>query len=128
MTFGEAVKSGFSNYVNFRGRASRSEYWWWALFTIVLAVGIQVVFGMVAGSETGATLANLASLVLFLPSLAVGVRRLHDTDRSGLWMLIGLIPVIGIIVLIVFFVQIGTPGQNRFGPPPPQTLLAAPAR
>lgn len=128
MTFGDAIRSGFSNYLNFRGRASRSEYWWWALFTILLAIAIQVVLGTLLGEETGAFLANLASLVVLLPSIAVGVRRLHDTDRSGWWMLIGFIPVIGIIVLIVFFVQTGTDGPNRFGPPPAQGLLPAAPR
>ena len=66
-------------------------------------------------------LSGIASLALFLPNLAVGVRRLHDTDRSGWWVLISVIPIIGWIVLLVFLVSSGTPGGNRFGPPPAGT-------
>lgn len=69
------------------------------------------------GSSTG-FIGLVASLVLLLPSLAVGVRRLHDTDRTGWWLLIGVVPIIGAIVLIVFFVLDSTPGANRFGPNP----------
>jgi uncharacterized membrane protein YhaH (DUF805 family) len=114
MNFVEAIQSGFSNYVNFSGRAQRSAYWWWFLFVIIVDIVASLIDGML-GVQIVAALAGLAML---LPSIAVGVRRLHDTDRSGWWLLIGLIPLIGAIVLIIFFVQKGTTGPNRFGPDP----------
>ena len=127
MSFGEAIRSGFDNYANFSGRASRSAYWWWALFNFLVSLAAQILdralglgpvgadttYGLRAGVITG-----LLGLALLLPSLAVGVRRLHDTDRSGWWLLIALIPIIGWLVLIFFFVTPGTPGPNRYGPPP----------
>ena len=127
MSFGEAIRSGFDNYANFSGRASRSAYWWWALFNILVSlaaqfldrvlglgpVGADTNYGLRAGLLTG-----LLGLALLLPSLAVGVRRLHDTDRSGWWILIALIPIIGWLVLLFFYVTPGTPGPNRYGPPP----------
>ena len=111
MNFGQAITSGFSNYVNFSGRAVRSEYWYWVLFVILvdivtnivdLALGVQVTTG-------------LFGLAVFLPGLAVAVRRLHDLDRSGWWFLLVLIPLIGWIVLIVWYCTKGTAGANRFG-------------
>jgi uncharacterized membrane protein YhaH (DUF805 family) len=127
MTFGEAIQSGFSNYANFNGRAPRSAYWWWWLFTVLVSLVAQFLdrglglapmamepnYGLRAGLISG-----IASLVLLLPSLAVAVRRLHDTDRSGWWLLIAIIPIIGWLVLIFFFASPGTLGPNRYGPPP----------
>lgn len=108
----EAVKAVFSNYATFSGRARRSEYWWFVLFNIIVAVVLALVMG-------GNNLANsLWSLAVLLPSLAVGARRLHDIDRTGWWLLISFIPVIGLIVLIVFFATKGTAGPNRFGTDP----------
>lgn len=123
MGFGDAVRSGFSNYVNFEGRASRSEYWWWIVFTILAALVasiLELLLGLRPIIEETAfgPLYGLVTIALFLPTLAVAVRRLHDTDRSGWWYLLILIPLIGMIVLIVFLASSGTPGPNRFGPPP----------
>jgi len=124
MTFGEAVKSGFDHYVKFDGRASRPAYWWWFLFAILVAACASIIdaaigsFGVVSG---------IAGLVLLLPGLSVAIRRLHDTDRTGWWILIGLIPLIGFIVLLVFYLQKGDPGENRFGPPPAESAAPAPA-
>ena len=112
MNFTQAISSGFSNYVNFAGRAVRSEYWYWVLFVIVVSIVASIIDAVL-----GTTLFNpIFSLAVLLPSIAVGVRRLHDLDRSGWWLLLGLIPLIGAIVLIVWFVGRGTPGANRFGP------------
>ena len=114
MNFTQAISSGFSNYVNFAGRAVRSEYWYWVLFVIVVSIVASIIDAVL-----GTTLFNpIFSLAVLLPSIAVGVRRLHDLDRSGWWLLLGLIPLIGAIVLIVWFVGRGTPGANRFGPDP----------
>ncbi|HWC94496.1 MAG TPA: DUF805 domain-containing protein [Pseudolabrys sp.] len=116
MNFVEAIQSGFSNYVNFSGRAQRSAYWWWALFYFIVLIVADILDVVIFGSPSA--LYAIATLAMLLPTLAVGVRRLHDTDRSGWWLLIALIPLVGIIVLIIFFVQQGTTGPNRFGPNP----------
>jgi uncharacterized membrane protein YhaH (DUF805 family) len=104
MTFGESISSCFSKYVTFNGCASRSEYWWFFLFTLLMSIATGIV------SEA---LSGLFSLAVLLPSLAVGVRRLHDTDRSGWFLLLWLIPVIGWIVLLVWAIQEGKE-PNRF--------------
>lgn len=119
MDFSQSISTCLSKYATFSGRAQRSEYWWFALFTVLVSLGTQFL-----DLFLGFPLLNmLASLALLLPSLAVGARRLHDTDRSGWWLLIILVPVIGWIVLLVFFCSRGTVGPNRFGADP----LAAPA-
>ena len=119
MGFGEAISTGFSNYVNFSGRAVRSEYWYWALFTIIggIVAGVvdRVVFGGGALAGGLGIIGVLFNLAILLPSIAVGVRRLHDLDRSGWWLLLLFIPLIGAIILIVWFCMRGTPGPNRFG-------------
>lgn len=123
MSFVAAIRSVFSQYVGFQGRARRSEYWWFALFCFLLGIVTAILdpalgtdFGDSFGS--GGVISSLVNLALVLPSLAVGARRLHDTDRSAWWLLIALIPLVGAIVLLIFFVQDGTPGANRFGPSP----------
>lgn len=114
----EATKACFSKYVTFSGRARRAEYWWFILATILVSIVLGVIDGLLGlGGEFG-LLGNIWSLAIFLPSLAAGARRLHDTDRSAWWLLIMLLPLIGVIVLIVFFAQKGTDGANRFGPDP----------
>jgi uncharacterized membrane protein YhaH (DUF805 family) len=114
MNFTQAISSGFSNYVNFAGRAIRSEYWYWTLFIVIASIVTSIIDAVL-----GITLFEpIFSLAILLPSIAVGVRRLHDLDRSGWWLLLGFIPLIGAIVLIVWFVGRGTPGANRFGPDP----------
>jgi uncharacterized membrane protein YhaH (DUF805 family) len=118
MSFVEAISAGFSNYVNFSGRAIRSEYWFWLLFTILLTIAASVVDLAIVSAVGFSMLSTIASLATFLPSLAVAVRRLHDRDQSGWWILIALIPLVGAIILIVWFCQRGTVGPNRFGPDP----------
>ncbi|OIQ77104.1 inner membrane protein YhaI [mine drainage metagenome] len=111
MTFTRAISSGFENYTVFRGRAARSEYWYWTLFSFLVAWGAYFVDGAIGSS----LVSPLASLALFLPGIAVTVRRLHDTDRSGGWFWICLVPIVGWIILIVFLATEGTPEANRFG-------------
>ena len=101
-------------YVDFAGRAQRMEFWMFALINFIIALVLGVVDSMI----TGGIIYALYVLGVLLPYLAVGVRRLHDTGRSGWWLLIGLIPLIGIIILIVFWVQDSQPGDNAFGPNP----------
>jgi uncharacterized membrane protein YhaH (DUF805 family) len=117
MGFAEAVQTVLSKYAVFNGRASRPEYWW---FVLAQAIVVLILDILVASTGSGAIQAILVIvwLALVLPSLAVGCRRLHDTDKTGWWLLIGLIPIVGTIVLIVFFVQPGTLGDNRYGPAP----------
>lgn len=111
MSFTEAISSCFRQYVGFSGRAPRSEFWYFQLFAILLGIGASIV------DPTG-VIGGLISLVLLLPGLAVSARRLHDTNRSGWWLLIALIPLVGIIILIVWWASRGEPHANRFGPPP----------
>ncbi|MGE4314100.1 MAG: DUF805 domain-containing protein [Pseudobdellovibrionaceae bacterium] len=121
MTFTESVKCGFSIYVTFSGRASRSEYWWWFLFNILVAIGAGILdaafFGTSAAQTTG-PLGALTTLALFLPSIAVFIRRLHDRDKSGWWFLFLFVPLIGFIVLMIWMIMPGTDGPNRFGVEP----------
>src|SRR5206468_12695839 len=107
MTFQDAIKTCFNKYANFEGTAVRSEYWWFFLFNILASAILSVM------SEKLSLVFTLATL---LPGIAVSVRRLHDTDRSGWWLLIGLVPFIGAIMLIVFMVQDSRP--NRYLPSP----------
>lgn len=113
MNFQQAIVSGFQNYVNFAGRAARSEFWYWALFVFLVNIAANLVD---AAIDVG-LISALASLALFLPGIAVSVRRLHDLDRTGWWLLIALTGV-GIILLIVWWCMKGTTGSNRFGPDP----------
>src|SRR5262245_19847359 len=116
MVFGEAISACFRKYVVFSGRAKRSEYWYWVLFQILLLIALLLA-DMAVLRNTG-VLNAIASLALFLPSLAVTVRRLHDSAKSGWWILIILVPLVGSIVLLVMMCLRGTDGPNRFGPQP----------
>ncbi len=126
-------------YVDFSGRARRTEYWIFTLFNVIIEIILGFIdralglgsfssgtSGGVAFSASLGLLGGLYSLAVLLPSLGVAVRRLHDTNRSGWWLLIGLIPVIGTIVLLVFFVLEGTRGPNRHGVDP-KTPSGSPA-
>lgn len=113
MDFTSAIKSGFSNYANFSGRASRSEYWYFTLFSIIVNLGAGFIdqilgFYIVAG---------IAGIALIIPGLSMSWRRLHDIDKSGAWWFVWL-SCVGIIVLFVWSVTKGTAGPNRFGPDP----------
>ena len=119
-----AIKTVLGKYATFSGRATRPEYWWWLLATIILFTVLGLIDGgLIApmmGFETfspdaGQPVSMVVSLALLLPNLAVAVRRLHDNDRSGWWLLLSLIPLLGTLVLLYFFVQRGTEGSNRFG-------------
>jgi uncharacterized membrane protein YhaH (DUF805 family) len=126
MSFADAVRSCFSQYVGFAGRARRSEFWYFYLFTVVVSVVALLIDRAILHSGNIGVVGSLVSLLLFLPQLAVGARRLHDTGRSGWWLLLGLIPIIGGIVLIVFWVQ-DSHGDNAHGPSPKGAAAAYPA-
>lgn len=113
MGFSDAVSSVLGQYANFSGRARRSEFWFWALALFVAGIVINVI-DLVIGNQV---INYLFALAVLIPNLAVGARRLHDTGRSGFWQFIGLIPLIGVIVLIIFWVQDSQPA-NAHGPSP----------
>jgi uncharacterized membrane protein YhaH (DUF805 family) len=120
-SFVEAVKTCFTKYATFSGRARRSEYWYFTLFTILCQLILGIVGNIIFGApENGGSniLQSLFSLAVLVPSLAVFWRRMHDIDKSGLWFFLNLIPLIGQIVLIVFEATDGHPGENRFGMSP----------
>ncbi len=129
MDFMTAVKTCFGKYVTFSGRAQRSEFWWFVLFLMVanfiLTMVDSFLFGTVTTmpggfqAETNTPIfSGIFGLATFLPGISVAVRRLHDTDRSGWWYWIILVPIIGFILLIVWFATKGTHGENRFGQDP----------
>jgi uncharacterized membrane protein YhaH (DUF805 family) len=121
VSFQEAVSSVLTNYANFSGRAMRSEYWYWALFQVLASIAANIVDGI----ATQGILAILVGLGLFVPSLAVAVRRLHDVGKSGWNLLWGLIPILGAIYLIYLAIQPSQPGTNSYGPARGGALAAA---
>ena len=129
MTFMDSISACFSKYISFSGRASRSEFWWFMLFILVgsFVVGAAdaVIFGsnvfMLGGMEfsySAGYIGNIFALATFLPAWAVEVRRLHDTGRSGWWLLLWLIPMIGFIILLIWLIGKGDEDDNEYGPDP----------
>lgn len=121
MTPVDWAKRPLQKYAEFTGRASRPEYWWFVLAQIVVML-VAMFLDSMLGTDFGGTGYGLIYLVvalgLLVPAIAVGIRRLHDTDRSGWWLLIALIPFVGAIILIVFLASEGNNGDNQYGPPP----------
>jgi uncharacterized membrane protein YhaH (DUF805 family) len=114
MSFQEAVKTVLTKYVDFNGRARRSEYWYFVLFNLLVNFVVGIVVNL-----TGLTfLSYIVSLALLLPGLGVCVRRLHDIGKGWAWILLALIPLVGAIILIVFYCQDSQPGDNQYGPNP----------
>ncbi len=122
MNFGQAIGSGFRNYIGFEGRACRSEYWFWVLFVFIAGFVMGILDRLLFPDNQAGLLGPLFSLAVLLPGLAVGIRRLHDIDKSGWWILIWLIPIVGWIILIIWAIKKGDEASNRFGADP----LAAP--
>ena len=118
MGFTDAVRTVLTRYAEFEGRAARPEFWWYALFYVLVQLAGGVLDAALFPNAVFGVLGNIAALALLLPTIAVTARRLHDTDRSGWWQLVGLIPIVGVFVLIWFCVQRGTVGGNRFGAEP----------
>ena len=102
------------NYVGFSGRAHRTEFWMFVLINLIVGFVLGYVGTIIHLSFIG----FLYNLAVLLPGVAVAMRRLHDTDRSGWWLLLGFIPILGWIVLIIFYCLESTPGQNQYGPSP----------
>lgn len=110
----------WKNYANFQGRARRKAFWMFVLFNIIAILALGFIESMVGlrGDSGYGILSGLYSLAVLLPSLALAVRRLHDTGRSGWWILIGLVPLVGGIILIVLYALDSQPGANQYGPNP----------
>src|SRR4051812_19797878 len=118
MSFTEAIASAFRNYATFTGRAPRSEYWFFWLFTFLLQAATSILDLVLFPAFTQVSpLTSLVGLAVLLPSIAVAIRRLHDIDRTGWWLLLAL-TIIGIFVLLFWACVRGTRGPNRFGPDP----------
>lgn len=126
MTFTQAISSVLGNYATFTGRAPRSEYWWFVLFSILASIAAGVIdtalfgaFSLLTFGEIDAftPISTLVGLGLLIPSIAVGVRRFHDMDYAGWWMLL-ILSGIGALVVFFWFMVRGTRGPNRFGPDP----------
>lgn len=126
MGFTVAIKSFWSNYATFKGRARRSEYWYIQLFLVLTNLAVAAIDLVLMNGDVDRFIANGGGgivglvwiLVTIVPALAVLVRRLHDTGKSGWWILIGLVPFLGTIVLFVFTVLNSEVGENRFGDSP----------
>ncbi len=141
MGFGEAIKHNFNHYADFSGRAQRSQYWWWFLFVWIVTVILNIVDSLLGWQFGGSTLdftingqevplvaqgygilATIFALAVLIPNLAVIARRLHDTDHSAWWLLwiflLTFVCFIGVIFWLVFMLQKGTPGPNKYGPDP----------
>ena len=103
------------NYTGFSGRARRTELWMFWLINLGIAIVLTVIESILG---LPGVLSGLYNLAILLPSIAVGMRRLHDTDRSGWWLLIAFVPLLGAIVLLIFFCLEGTKGDNQYGPDP----------
>lgn len=115
MSFTEAIRTVLSKYATLSGRAARPEYWWWVLFILLL----NIVTSLADGS--GHILSFIIAMALLVPGFCVSVRRLHDTGRSGWWLLVFPIPLIGVLLLLYWMTRPGTEGGNGFGMPPGTT-------
>lgn len=114
MGFADAIRICFSKYTDWKGRASRAEYWWWVLFEVIILVILDILYAA-TGSAIVAVLVVIGYLTLLLPGIAVLIRRLHDTGRSGAWFWIAFVPLVGGIILLVFALQPSQPGANQYG-------------
>lgn len=116
----EAVRRALTvNYCNFKGRSSRSEYWWFALFNIIVGVVLGIVLGIIGVSENVINgISSLLTLALFLPGLGLSVRRLHDIGKSGWWLFLALIPLVGAIILFIWYCKDSELEVNQYGPVP----------
>ena len=119
LSFGEAVNRGLNNYCNFSGRASRSEFWWFQLFMLVVSCVAGVV-GAIFG-KYGTWIPSAVGLAFLLPCFGLMFRRLHDIGKSGWWWLLSFIPLVGGIILIVWYCKESEPTANQYGPVPNET-------
>lgn len=116
MGFTQAISSGLSNYATFRGRSSRSAFWWFYLFNFLVSLGAAII-GSLVSETAGEVLHLLVTLVFLVPNIAIAARRLHDIGRSGWWQLLA-VTLIGLLVLIYWWAQPSQPGPNAYGAGP----------
>ncbi len=116
-TFANSIAISLKRYAQFSGRAPRAEYWYFTLFVVLIGFGARVIDGLWLRSHLG-PFAVIVDLAFLIPSLAVAVRRLHDLGRTGWWLLLDFVPILGWIILLVWFCTRGTRGANRFGVDP----------
>jgi uncharacterized membrane protein YhaH (DUF805 family) len=114
----EAYIATVKNFKDFDGRARRREFWMFCLYNLIIGVVVSILSELPIIGFLFTIISGVLGIAIFVVSLAVGVRRLHDTNRSGFLYLLALIPLVGIIILIVFWAQAGTPGSNEYGPDP----------
>lgn len=110
-----------NQYADFSGRTSRKQYWMFALFSFLISLGLSIVenvMGLKASAASTGILSSIYSLVIFLPSLGLAVRRLHDLNKSGWWLLMLFVPIVGWIVLLVFMLTMGDQAENQYGKQP----------
>ena len=117
MNFVEAIKSGFVNYATFSGRACRSEYWYWTLFTVIGGICTGIADVWIVGDAELMPVNLIFNVIVFIPSIVVSIRRLHDINRTGWWLLLWL-TIVGGLVLILWAMKAGDTGANRFGEDP----------
>ncbi len=115
MTFQQSIDICFKKYAQGKGRATRSEYWYFYLFTVLVGVGMTVLVTMSNHSSTAGLIGNLANFALVVPGITVLVRRFHDTNRSAWNILWAFLPIVGWIILLVYLTQLGTVGPNNYG-------------
>ena len=116
--------SGWKNYILFKGRVMRPEFWYFSLYNLLVVLVLSAIscIGLGWVSTTALVFAILYALAVITPNIALAVRRLHDTNRSGWWLLVGLIPVVGWIILIVFMARDTHRAENRYGPNPKEII------
>jgi len=117
--FNRYYMSQLNPYFNFDGRLGRRDFWMFVLFNFVISILITLIFNTILRMDlVASSLAGIYSLAILIPSLGVSIRRLHDVGKSGMWILIGLIPLIGIFVLLYFYLQDSQPADNQYGASP----------
>ena len=114
--FFEAIKKAFKNYINFNGRSRRSEYWWFVLFNLIIQIIIIILANLI--TKNLMFLSYIYSLIIFLPGLGLAIRRLHDIGKSGWYILIVLIPIVGVFILLYFYCLYSENKSNEYGESP----------
>jgi len=123
----EYYKDAFRNYTKFSGRATRAQYWYFVLFNLIAGFVLGIFDKMIFGQDTS-VLGGLYGLIIFLPGLAVSVRRLHDIGKSGWWFLISFVPLAGFVVLLYFMASPSEEGDNMYGPRSKPTSTSEPTK
>ncbi|MGD1065460.1 MAG: DUF805 domain-containing protein [Vulcanimicrobiaceae bacterium] len=111
-------------YTVFQGRSGRAEFWWFTLMNVIVAFVLLMAFGAIS-RNLGSAIVTIYELLILLPTLGLAIRRLHDINKSGWWIFISFVPFVGGLILLIFYILPGTPGENQFGPSPSVAAVAA---